>query len=249
MAITSQRPTRGTAAAAVDTTLTPPVFEVDFSTLDSASYSDGTVSVGGFDLTVANSANCTKIGPDGSDGIIFEDPTGSQYGGTYTFVNASYALADLIGGTPSADRLYVVQFEISDESEPVSSTEGWAFGFREDQSVARKLAGMHHGTGFNRLYAGATTLQSAITNIAARTVTMFYQEGFLFWVQMSTSVETTPFINADGLANTKWETGADITADVSAAGFNVYFGMYINTSSSVTRILKKMRVWELGKVS
>ena len=237
------------AAAAGDPTALAAVFDSgDLGDLASTSYSDGGVTVAGETLTVANSANATKIGPDGSDGIVIEDPTGSQYGGTYTFVNASWALADLIGKTPSASKLYVAQFVISPESEPVSGTEGWAFGFREDQSTARKLAGMHHGTGFNRLYAGATTLQTAMGNMAARTVNIFYLQDFLFGVQMSTSAETTPFIADDGLANSKWVTGADVSADVTAAGFNVYFGTYINTSSSNTYILERVRVWEIGNV-
>lgn len=222
----------------------------DLSALASASWSDGVQSVGGYNATVDNSANCTSIGPDGVNGIKIDPSVDAyQYNGVYTSPEVSWKVADLLGETPQAGWLYVAQFVISSaSSEPVSLYDGMIMGLREDDTTAYKAAGVHYISDRKSLFLGASSLGGSAAGWSStlRTLNVFFLKGLMVGYQMSASVETTPFFEDDGATNTVYLTNPP-TIDPTSANFELYWGSYVFGATTEEYILERARLWAFGK--
>jgi hypothetical protein len=244
------------AAAAVDPLSPAAAWDSgDLGLLASTTYSDGTYTVGGATMTVANSANCTSIGPDGTNGIKITTPsTGVMYSSDNTSVQIYWDISALVGETPDAGWVYVAQFIISSASdEPSTTDDGMIMGFIEDPTSSEKAAVYHHLSNIKRTFGGATRLQNlgptANNPLGADLITcnMMFKKDWQYGVQLSSSEQATPFFSAPGPTLTIQDT---YPSTIDTAGtFRIVWGSYVYPSSGTTDsyILKRVRLWAFGK--
>lgn len=222
----------------------------DLGQLAATTYSDGTYTVNGKTMTVANSANCTSIGPDGSNGIKIETPSdGYMWSSVNTSVQVYWDVSDLIGETPQPGYAYIAQFIISSASdEPTTNDDGMVMGFYEDPTSVDKAAIYHHLTNRKSLFGGSTRLQN-IGDLGTDLITcnLTFCKDWYYGVQLSSSEKSTPVFADDGLALTIQDSNP-CTIDTTGT-FRLVWGSYVYPAVATTDsfILKRVRLWAFGK--
>ena len=227
----------------------------DLSGLTATDYSDGTYTVGGHTATVAYSANCERIGPDGSNGIAIARPSdGYQFGGVDTAVRITWNVSDLLGETPQAGYLYIAQFVLSSASDAPSSTDdGMCMGFYENPATNDKAAMYQHLNNRRSTYGGGSRYQNILSSTATlRTANVLFVKDWFYAVRLSASEQSVPMFDQANFAplvsNTLQLTNPS-TMDPSAMKLQWGTYVYPAVATTDTYILQRVRLWSMGKVS
>lgn len=222
----------------------------DLSTESQQLFSDGTYTVGGKTMSVANSGNATNIGFDGSNGLKIETPSdGVMYSSANTSVQVYWDVSDLIGETPQPGYLYIAQFIISSASdEPSTVDDGMIMGFYADPTSLEQAAVYQHLTNSKRLFGGATRIQT-VGDLGTDLITcnLTFCKDWYYGVQLSSSEKSTPIFDDDGLTTTIQDTNP--CAIDTTGTFRLVWGSFVYPAVQTTNsyILKRVRLWVFGK--
>ena len=225
----------------------------DLGSLAATDYSDGTYTVGGKTATVEYSANCTRIGPDGTNGIAIETPSdGYQFGGVDTAVRLRWDVSDLIGETPQAGWVYIAQFVISAASdEPSTTDDGMCMGFYETPSTNDKAAMYQHLSNRKSTYGGGSRYQNILSVTSnLRTANVMFVKDWYYAVRLSASEQSTPMFDQGGYApyvSNTLQLSNPSTMDPASMKLQWGTYMYPAVATPDTYILERVRLWVFGK--